>query len=89
MRPVIPLDRLPPVKVFALRQLAEGPLTYRENVGWLPGYPSPSGDARLAFNSHTINWIGLMGWARVDGTTATITTDGLRILRELDGRRAA
>jgi len=81
---------LKPLHVAALRQLAQRHLAYSETAhGWLRGHPSPSDDPRLAFNTSIILWLGFAGLARVDGHTATIATEGIRVLREIDERRAA
>jgi len=81
---------LKPLYVAALRQLAQRHLAYSEAAqGWLRGHPSPSDDPRLAFNTSIILWLGFAGLARVDGHTATISIEGIRVLREIDEQRAA
>jgi hypothetical protein len=74
--------------IVALRQLADGPMIYDERWhGFVPGYAVD--DGRLAFANSVVLWLGLRGWARVHGHVATITTDGLRALREIEARQAA
>ena len=77
------LDRLPPTKVAALRQLAGG-LTYTPDRGFEPGYPSPSGDGRLPINSATIVWFVSVGWAVRRGDRAEITRAGREVLATVE-----
>lgn len=82
----IPLDRLPPIPVIALRTMQREPLTFAPGAGWLPGYPCPACDRRMIpFNSMTVQWLASVELVEIRGNTARLTVNGHGALAELDG----
>ena len=76
----VPARPLPPLKELALRCLSRGPVTGGRGAGWL------SYCGRHHFNTHTVNWIVSVGWARFSPakTDARITPDGRGFLSRQD-----